>query len=338
MKAGPIADPYAHQGRLARARRKLGGKLLIASFEGLSALGRLSPVSNPVRHGVSVERDVAYLDDGDPMHRLDVYRRIRPARPYDVDADGRPPPALLYLHGGAFQYMSRKTHWLMGIQFARRGFVVFNADYRLAPRHRFPAAPQDACSALLWMRQNASRFGADPERIVVAGESAGGNLALVTLVAHCYERPEPWARAVFDADLGLRAVLPACGILQATDPGRFGRRRRLSPFLRDRLHECSDGYLPQHPHSVDLALADPLVMLEREAPARPLPPILAVVGTGDPLLDDTRRLERAVRIRGGRCEALYYPRSLHAFHALPWDPHMLPSWRAQLDFAVEACR
>jgi len=324
--------------RAALARRKAGGAAVITAFKTLSALGRMTPLANPARYGVAVERGVHYGDAAHPLQQLDIYRREAPARAGDVDDDGRPPPALLYLHGGAFQFMSRTTHWLMGIQFARRGFVVFNADYRLAPRDKFPAAAEDACAALLWVQRNAARFGADPERIVVAGESAGGNLTLVTTVAATYARPEPWARAVFDAAPRIVAALPACGVLQATEPERFARRRPLSVFLRDRLHECSEGYLPPGLRADAGSLADPLVVIEREAPARPLPPMMAIVGTADPLLDDTRRLERAARARGGMCEARYYPGSVHAFHALPWDRNARPAWRAQLDFAIGACR
>ena len=50
-----------------------------------------------------------------------------------------PRPVLMYVHGGAFRSLSKDTHWIMGLAFARRGFVVANVNYRLAPEHRFPA-------------------------------------------------------------------------------------------------------------------------------------------------------------------------------------------------------
>jgi acetyl esterase len=56
------------------------------------------------------------------------------------------------------------------------GFVVFNIDYRLAPTHKFPAAFDDAARALAWVREQAPKYGGDASRIVIAGESAGGNL------------------------------------------------------------------------------------------------------------------------------------------------------------------
>jgi acetyl esterase len=86
------------------------------------------------------------------------------------------------------------------------------------------------------------------------------------------------------------------------------------------------------------ALADPLRILEeksRDAARgwdRPLPPFFAPVGTRDPLLDDTRRLARALDELGVPCEARYYPGGIHAFHALVWDPAARRCWRDALAF------
>lgn len=302
-------------------RKSVGGKFVIGSFSGLSKLGGLTPLANPRLHGVEVARDIPYVEDGNPHHTLDVYR------PRDLRG---PAPVVVYCHGGAFQFLSKDTHWLMGLLFARRGYVVFNLNYRLAPKDKFPAALEDACRATLWVREHCRAYGGDPERLIAAGESAGGNLAAALMVATCYPRPEPYARALWDADVRFRAVLPACGMLQVSDPERFGRRRKLSPFLLDRLVECSHGYLPEGapPHAVELA--DPLLVIERGPPERPFPPVFTFAGTADPLLDDTRRLKRALDAHGARCEARYYRGGVHAFHALVWDPNARQVWRDKL--------
>lgn len=314
-----------------RVRKVVGSKAVIGSFTGLSRLGALTPLASPRLHGVEVVRDLAYTPAGerDPTYRLDVYR------PRETGGEGQAAlrPAVLYLHGGAFRFLSKDTHWLMGLLFARHGYVVFNANYRLAPAHRYPAALEDAVEAALWVRENAARFGADPDRLIVTGDSAGANLAAALMVMTCYARPEPFARRLYDAELRFRAVVPACGVLQVTDPQRFSRRRRLTPWVADRLHEVAEGYLPPGVDTHEGApLADPLVLLERGAPDRPLPPVFAFAGTADPLLDDTRRLKRAVDARGGRCEARYYRGGLHAFHALIWDPNAWAAWKAKLAF------
>jgi acetyl esterase len=130
-------------------------------------------------------------------------------------------------------------------------------------------------------------------------------------------------------------VLPACGILQVTDVERFQRRKqKLSPFLRDRLREVEESYLPDtQPRGPARDLADPLVWLERApAPERPLPPFFAAVGTADVLLDDTRRLKAALDRLGTPCEARYYPGEVHAFHALVWRPGARAFWRESFAF------
>lgn len=310
--------------RAERLRRAAGYTAMRGLFEGLSRAGRLLPHADPARHGVEVLRDISYRPTGERWHLLDVYR--------PVERDG-PLPVVLYVHGGAFSILSKDTHWLMALAFARRGYVVFNINYRLAPAHRFPAAVEDACAAARWVLDHAPAYGGDPERLVYAGESAGGNLVTALALAACYRRPEPFARALFDASPPIRAVIPACPILQVSDPGRFTRRRKLSQFVVDRLTEVSLLYLPRGAHGLDLTLADPVVFLETGAPPdRPLPPFFAFAGTRDPLLDDTRRLKRALDRLGATCEARFYPGGLHAFHALVFDPRARQCWTEQFAF------
>ena len=90
------------------------------------------------------------------------------------------------------------------------GTGMANINYRLAPRHPFPAAIEDACAAVQFVARRAAEFGADASRLVVAGESAGANLAVSLALCGTYRRPEPFARAVFDAGIQPRAVAAAC--------------------------------------------------------------------------------------------------------------------------------
>ena len=292
-----------------------------AFFEGASRLGRLHPAATPERHGVECIRDVPYLEGGGRSRRLDIYRPAGPG----------PHPVVIYIHGGAFVMLSKETHWIMALGFARNGYLVFNLNYRLAPKHRFPAALEDVCAATRWVQRNAPRFGGATDQLVYAGESAGGNLATALAVMGSYPRPEPWAAALYEADPRPAAVVAACGVLQVTEAERFGRRRKLSGFVRDRLEEVPRLYLPKGP--MDLTLADPLCFLERgEAPSRPLPPFFAFAGTRDPLLDDTRRLGVALTGLQVPHEVRYYRGGLHAFHAVVPDPRARACWRDQFAF------
>ena len=298
--------------RGGEVRRSAGAFVVDNLFRGLSTVGKIHPAARPERHGVEIVQDVANRSTGLSEHLLDVYRPLRGEPPY---------PVVLYVHGGGFRILSKDSHWVMGLAFARRGYLVFNMSYRLAPQHPYPAAVEDCCDALGWVAQNAASFGGDLDRLVLAGESAGANLVTALALTMSYQREEPWARRAFATGLTARAVIPACGIFQVSDVGRLARRKpRMSSFIADRLHEVELSYLAgvQHaPGSRELDLADVAVALERgEAPDRPLPPFFLPVGTRDPLLPDTRRLQAALRALGATADAAYYPGELHAFHAV----------------------
>lgn len=301
--------------RVQRARQKAGGKTVQAFFQGVSAAGRAHPKARRALGALEIIRDVPYGPL--PVHTLDVYR------PRELDG---PAPAVLYIHGGGFRILSKDTHWLMGITFARMGAIVFSINYRLAPKHPYPAAVQDACQAAAWLQRHAADFGADPDRIAIAGESAGANLACSVGVAAAWKRPEPWAAEVFDAGLRPRALFPACGMLQVSDVERLIRRKpKISRFVQDRMFETAHGYLGS---ATDTALADPLLILESDAePDRPIAPMFIPCGTRDPLLDDSRRLAAACARRGVAHELRIYPGGIHAFHAFAFVPSAVECWR-----------
>jgi acetyl esterase len=312
-----------------RLRKRAGGLVVDGFFNGIARAGKLHPLARPSRHGVEVVENIAYKTGGDRAHLLDVWR---PAR----HKEGQPLPTILYVHGGGFRILSKDTHWVMALGFARRGWQVVSINYRLAPQHRFPAAIEDVCDAFVWLVKHAAEYQIDLNHLVFAGESAGGNLVTALALATSWRRPEPFAQRAFDCQVQPRAVLPACGMLQVSDVQRVRRRKpQLSKFVEDRLAEVSDAYLgPQPTH--DLALADPLTIIESPAaPDRPLPPFFAGVGTWDPLLDDTRRLKVALDARGVHCEVRYYPKELHAFHALVMRAQAKQFWLEQFGFLTD---
>jgi acetyl esterase len=312
---------------MARLRGRAGSFLVDNAFRSAARIGLLHPHARPARHGVEMLRDIPYSDSGHDDHLLDVYRPTSPG----------PHPVVFYVHGGGFRILSKDTHWIMALAFARRGYVVFSINYRLAPKHRYPAAIADACAAYTWLATHAQRWGGDLSRLVIAGESAGANLVTSLALAASYRRDEPWARAVYDTNVVPRVCIPACGLLQVSDTDRFARRRKLSSFLGDRIEEVSRAYLgPErtartgHP---ELDLADPLVFLERGVPPdRPLPAFFTFVGTKDPLLDDTRRLGRALTRLAVPHRVEYYPGEIHAFHAMVWRHHARRCWAHTYEF------
>lgn len=124
------------------------------------------------REGVLAQMDLAYGPDA--RHRVDVHT---PAR-----LDGGLVPVVMFLHGGG--YVAGERSPVPGIIydnvptfFARHGMIGVNATYRLAPSHRWPSGGEDVGRAVAWLRENAQRFGGDPERIFVVGHSAGATHA-----------------------------------------------------------------------------------------------------------------------------------------------------------------
>ncbi|MGW6709228.1 alpha/beta hydrolase [Streptomyces sp. NPDC054956] len=104
-----------------------------------------------------------------------------PVRIYDPAPGSAGRPLTVYFHGGGWVMCGLDTHDALCRALAvASGTVVVSADYRLAPEHPWPAAPDDALTVLLWARARAAALGCDPSRVVVAGDSSGGNLAAVT--------------------------------------------------------------------------------------------------------------------------------------------------------------
>lgn len=328
----------------ADARRYLGSAVAEGFFNGVARMARLHPRSRPHRHAVEHLRDIRYGEGSMREHLLDVYRPAHPtagkhgraAEPSYRRYQGPPWPMVFYVHGGGFRILSKDTHWVMGLAFARRGFVVFNVSYRLAPKHPFPSAMEDVCRAFAWAIKNAERFGADPSRVVLAGESAGANLAASLAITLAYEREEPFAREAFATGVVPKAVVPACGVFQVSDIGRLRRRKpTMSSFIADRLAEVEAAYLGGATTSAR-ELADPLLVFERgEKPTRPIPPFFLPVGTRDPLLPDTRRMAIALRKLGVVARDEYYPGELHAFHAFVMRQGAQKCWRDTFDFLDE---
>jgi acetyl esterase len=103
-----------------------------------------------------------------------------PVRIYTPSADGTGRPLIVYFHGGGFVYGDlRGGDWICGTVAKELDAIVVSVEYRLAPKHPFPAGIDDCYSALVWAAANAASLGADADRLGVMGESAGGNLAAV---------------------------------------------------------------------------------------------------------------------------------------------------------------
>ncbi len=315
------------QKTLIRARKRAGSLAIQGLLQGMSSLVKLHPLAKPARHGVRVTRDVAYLPSGNPAHTLDIYHPGTPG----------PHPVVFYVHGGGFRILSKDTHWAMALSFARRGYLVFNINYRLAPDHPYPEALKDTIDAYAWVQAHAQAHGGDLSRLILAGESAGGNLVTALAVAQHYARPEPFAKLAFDQPFRSRAVLPAGAVMSASELLNL-RERGLSTFVADRMDEITRAYLPKLDAMTleELEMADPVRVFESGAvPAFPLPAFFLPVGTRDPVQHDSERAEAALRKLGVDAHVKLYEGGIHSFHAFVWRPLAKACWRDMFAFLHE---
>ena len=206
-------------------------------------------------------------------------------------------PVVVYLHGGAFLIGSAQIYRYQSSRIARlAGATVVAVDYRLAPEHPFPAALDDVVNAF----QGVSRRGIDPRRVVLAGDSAGGNLAL--------------AAAMRLRDEG--SPLPAGLVL-------------ISPWVDLTCASASmeTNANPRHLAQRQGLLSSASAYVDDENPLQPyasplfgelgsLPPVLIQVGALETLLDESVKLERALSVAATEVRLETYDGMVHEWHLL----------------------
>jgi acetyl esterase len=226
--------------------------------------------------------------------------------------------------------LSKETHRVMAFAIASRGYLTFNVNYRLGPRHLYPAPLEDVVDALLWVRAHCKEYGGDPDRIVIAGESAGGNLVTTLAVMSAYERPEPFAKKLYAARVPLRGVIATYPILDFSDMASMISNPRMPGWAKTLTLDAAVSYLgADYPEAfAEAPLASPLLILERQAPSRPLPPFFISCGTKDPLLAHAKRLHAALLRLGAKSELQVAPGEIHGYDAMVWRPAAREKWRA----------
>jgi acetyl esterase/lipase len=204
-------------------------------------------------------------------------------------------PVLAYFHGGGYRIGSARAWRAYGSQLALacRARVLL-VDYRLAPEHPFPAAVDDAVSAVRWLLASGER----PGRIVLAGDSAGGGLAAAALVA-LRDRGVP-------LPAGAACLSPWTDLTNRAET--FHSRAATDKlFSLKQAQEAAALYLAGHP--ADDPLASPVF-----ADLRGLPPLLIHVGEVEVLLDDSRTLADRARAAGVDVRLSVYPEMPHVWH------------------------
>jgi acetyl esterase/lipase len=223
---------------------------------------------------------------------------------------------ILYFHGGGYYFCSPQTHRSLTFGLATRADArLFSLDYRLAPEHRFPAALDDALAAYRQLLAD----GVSPESIVLAGDSAGGGLALATLVAlRDAGTALPAGALLFSPWTDLAATGASIKTNDGVDPmfGGASIARAARFYLGDTP--------ATHPH------ASPCY-----ADLHGLPPLFIVAGSTEVLLDDARRVAERAHKTGVQVEFEIWPKMPHVWPL--WVP-FLPEARRALDDAARFTR
>jgi acetyl esterase len=241
--------------------------------------------------------------------------RVRVIAPPEGEAKG----VYLHIHGGGWTIGAPDLHDADLSRLAREtSLVVVSPEYRLAPEHPYPAAPDDCEDVALWLRGGgAAELGA-PAALSIGGESAGAHLAVVTILRLRDRHGAPDAFRVANLVYGAydlngtpsRWLLADAAVL--TDAG---------------MTWFTDNFLPEHPVG---QRRDPDIS-PLYADLRGLPPALFTVGTADPLLDDTLFMAARWSAAGNDADLRVYADGVHGFNAFPIGIGIAAN-EAQLEF------
>jgi len=304
---------------------RLRARVLDRLVHGYTRARYMFPSGELALGAVHVTKNVSY----GPLrtHRMDVYR----------PAAGTAKPPIVYIHGGGFQMLSKETHRVMALRYARAGYTVFVPDYRLAPEHPAPAQLEDAIRAITFA------VGGAPKPFFLAGESAGGNLVTaLALLASRRDQKLEFAEFFDGVGRGLVGVVATYGLLDLTDRCASLARPKIKPYARRMAHRSAQAYaLGRYPRGLtevaeklaESPFLSPLTWLEDGYLAeRPLPPFFIDCGTRDPLLNQSRRLAKALEAAETSAELLVVPGGIHAYDAIGTPAQKLQKWGAVAAF------
>lgn len=242
-------------------------------------------------HSVTT-KDMAY--GADPMQKARIYR------PAGL-AQGGKAPIVIYYHGGGWVIADLKTYDAAPRLMAKElHAIVVSVEYRHAPEYRFPAQHDDANMAYDWAVKNAPGWGGDPTKLVVAGESAGGNLALNAAI-HARDTKTVSPKAVL-------AVYP----IASNDEHLPSKAEAANAKpLNTPMMKWFGYYVQRTPAD----LMDPRWDLTK-ANLRGLPPVTIINADIDPLRDDGLALEKALNAASVPTERRVYPGVTHEFFGM----------------------
>jgi acetyl esterase len=250
----------------------------------------LAMMSGPPEPGVRVEAVAIPGPDGEI--------KARAYRPADQDAAA---PLLVFAHfGGGVIGDLETSHAFCGILARLARCAVLSVDYRLAPEHRFPAGLEDMLTAWRWARDNTARFGAEPGRLAIGGDSMGGNFAAI--LAQEMKRagePQPALQLL---------IYPAVDV--ASETQSMVTYADAYPLSRETMNWFMGHYMGPRDDPADVRLS-PI----REPDLTGLAPAIVVTAGFDPLVDQGEAYARLLKAAGAPVLYRCYDALAHGFTA-----------------------
>lgn len=221
-----------------------------------------------------------------------------PIRIYTPDGDG-PHPILVFFHGGGWVIGDLDTHdATCRVLTNAVNCITISVDYRLAPEHKFPAAPEDCYEATKWAMLNAASFGGDPNHIAVGGDSAGGNLAA--------------AVALMSGDRGAPSLCYQLLLYPVTNHSfdTVSCKENGEGYLltKDSMVWFWDHYL-ENDEAGESPYASPLQAKYVNSP----PPGIVITAEFDPLRDEGEAYAKRLQDAGAAIKATRYDGTIHGF-------------------------
>ncbi len=204
---------------------RLSRILMLGLLSAAMVLAGCSPYAIQPRTEFEISKDVLYSSGSGYKLLADIYT---PA------SDSRKRPAILILHGGSWQRGNKERMSDVAQNLAGQGFVVMNANYRLAPDHPYPAQIEDVRKAVSFLRKNANRLHLDAEKIGVLGYSAGGHIALLLALLPGHEDSRVQAVVTAGAPTDLTAygdIVTMHRLLQAEYSKEPKKYEQASPYF-----------------------------------------------------------------------------------------------------------
>lgn len=248
--------------------------LAVGLMRFVSPPAQLSLLDGAMGGGVGASRPGSALPFGTHGQRLDIWRPSSPA----VAAR----PVLIFWYGGGWVAGDRRAYAFAARAYALSGFVVVMPDYRKVPAIRFPAMLEDGAEAVRWTRDHIAQYGGDPNRIALAGHSAGAYTVAMLALDTRWLKAEGLAPGIVKAAVGL------------SGPYDF------YPFTAKRAIDAMQGADPATTQPINFARAD-------------APPMLLVTSSGDTEVKPKNAINLAAKLRrlGAPVTLIEYPGLKH---------------------------